>query len=65
MKDEEIEVRIAPDGKLKLEAHNFQGSLCEKELNKISEALGKKTEEHHKPEYYKKPIDTKQKLKQG
>ena len=47
-----ITLIIAPDGKTKVEAHGFTGSSCTDATKFIETALGRKTEQQFKPEYF-------------
>jgi hypothetical protein len=46
-----IEVIVAPDGTLKIDAVGFQGADCEKATAFLEEALGQVTDHQRKPEY--------------
>ena len=46
-----IEVIVAPDGQLKIDAVGFQGADCEKATAFLEEALGQVSDRLHKPEY--------------
>jgi Protein of unknown function (DUF2997) len=47
-----IEVVIAPDGSLKIEALGFKGADCEKATAFLEKALGRVSGKSKKPEYY-------------
>jgi hypothetical protein len=46
-----IEVIVAPDGSLKIDAVGFQGADCEKATAFLEQALGAVAERKRKPEY--------------
>ena len=46
-----IDVIIAPNGSLSIEAVNFQGADCEKATRFLEEALGQVAERKRKPDY--------------
>ena len=46
-----IEVIVAPDGQLKIDAVGFQGADCEKATAFLEEALGQVAGRERKPEY--------------
>lgn len=47
-----IEVIVAPDGGLKIDAVGFQGADCEKATVFLEEALGAVAERKRKPEFH-------------
>ncbi len=47
-----IEVIVAPDGQLKIDAVGFQGADCEKATAFLEEALGQVDERQRKSEYH-------------
>ena len=47
-----INVDIAPDGSVKIDAVGFSGPDCEQATRFLEEALGDVTDKHHKPEYH-------------
>ena len=47
-----IEVIVAPDGQLKIDAVGFQGADCEKATTFLEEALGQVAGRQRKPEYH-------------
>jgi len=47
-----IEVIVATDGSLKIDAIGFQGSDCEKATAFLERALGLETDRSKKPEYH-------------
>ena len=47
-----IEVIVAPDGQLKIDAVGFHGVDCEKATAFLEEALGQVAERRRKPEYH-------------
>ena len=47
-----IEVIVAPDGSLKIDAVGFQGADCEKATVFLEEALGTVDARQRKPEYH-------------
>ncbi len=48
----EIEVIVAPDGSLKIDAVGFHGADCEKATAFLEQALGRTTGKQKKPEFY-------------
>ena len=48
----QINVDIAPDGSLKIDAVGFTGSDCEKATKFLEDALGHVQQRDKKPEYY-------------
>ncbi len=46
-----IEVVVAPDGALKIDALGFKGADCEEATRFLEEALGVTKTREHKPEY--------------
>lgn len=48
-----IEVIVATDGSLKIDAVGFQGADCEKATAFLEQALGKTANKQKKPEYYR------------
>jgi hypothetical protein len=60
MKNKTIEVIIAPDGSLKIDAVGFQGADCEKATAFLEEALGQVGERQRKPEYLIRRTVTRQ-----
>jgi hypothetical protein len=47
-----ITITVAPDGKTKVETHGFTGQSCKDASQFIETALGRKTAEQFKPEYF-------------
>ena len=47
-----ITLIIAADGKTKVETHGFDGQACQAASKFIEQALGQKTAEQFKPEYF-------------
>ena len=47
-----ITITVAPDGKTKVETQGYTGSACREASKFIEAALGLKTAEQFKPEYY-------------
>ncbi len=47
-----LEVLVAPDGTLSIEAAGFQGADCEKASAFLEAALGRRTGRSKKPEYH-------------
>ena len=47
-----IEIIISPKGETKIETHGFTGSSCSDASRFIESALGRKTAEQFKPEYF-------------
>lgn len=52
MKHRSIEVIVAPDGSLKIEAVGFTGADCEKATAFLEEALGAVSSRRKKAEHY-------------
>ena len=55
-----IEVIVAPDGSLKIDAVGFQGADCEKATQFLEEALGQTVDRQRKPEYNNRRSVTRQ-----
>jgi hypothetical protein len=49
-----IEVTVAPDGQIAIEAVAFKGADCEKATRYLEEALGVVGQHTKKPEYYQR-----------
>ncbi len=47
-----ISIIVASDGKTKVETHGFDGQSCKDASKFIETALGQKTTEQFKPEYF-------------
>ncbi len=47
-----ITLIISPDGKTKVETRGFDGQACQAVSKFIEQALGRKTTEQFKPEYF-------------
>ena len=47
-----ITLIISPDGQTKVEAHGFDGQSCTDATKFLETALGRKTAEQFKPEYF-------------
>ena len=47
-----ITLIIAPDGQTKVETHGFDGQSCTDATKFLETALGQKTAEQFKPEYF-------------
>jgi len=47
-----ITIIVAPNGKTKVEAHGFDGQSCKDATKFLETALGRKTAEQFKPEYF-------------
>ena len=65
MTQKSIEVVIATDGTLKIEALGFAGADCEKATAFLEEALGASTMRKRKADYYKVVTVKKQQRVQG
>ena len=52
MTQKTIEVIVAPDGSLKIEAMGFKGADCERATAFLERALGRVGKKVKKPEYY-------------
>ncbi len=58
-----IEVIVAPDGSLKIDAVGFSGSDCEKATEFLEKALGSVADRQRKPEYdHRRTVSRKQKV---
>lgn len=54
----EIKVTINKDGSFTAEAHNYKGTSCESDINKIIREAGASEESsQHKPEYYEPEVN--------
>lgn len=53
MAKEEIEIIVDMDGKVQLDAINFEGKACEEALEKISQGLGSLLSSKKKDEYHR------------
>jgi hypothetical protein len=49
-----VEVTIAPDGELDIQAVGFHGADCQKATAFLEAALGKVADRHRKPEYFQR-----------
>ncbi len=58
-----ITVTVAPDGSVSVETAGYKGSSCKQASEFIEKALGAKTGETLKPEYYQQ--STENRLKSG
>lgn len=47
-----IEVLVYPAGEIRIEAHGFKGSDCERATRYLEEALGNAKDRVKKPEYF-------------
>lgn len=47
-----IEILIAPDGKLTIDAIGFKGADCDQATKFLETALGLTAEKRHKPEFH-------------
>lgn len=65
MTQKSIEVVIAIDGTLKIEALGFAGADCEKATAFLEQALGVSTMRKRKADYYKAVTVTKQQRVKG
>jgi hypothetical protein len=54
MTQKTIEVVVAPDGSIRIEAMGFQGADCEKATAFLEKALGHASGRNKKPEYYRR-----------
>lgn len=52
MAEKEITLIVHADGRVELEGKHFQGKECEKVIADFEKALGTKTEEYKKPQFY-------------
>lgn len=59
----QIEIVIAADGQVQIEAIGFKGNACEKATAAIEAALGVETSKKKKPEYYQRE-EKRQQIKQ-
>jgi predicted enzyme related to lactoylglutathione lyase len=50
--DRSIEIMIAPDGGLTINAVNFKGADCDQATKFLEQVLGVATEKRRKPEYH-------------
>lgn len=64
---EHITADFAPDGSVKVEAHNYSGNSCEQATSFLEKALGIVGARKKKPEYYKatRKVVNKQRLGAG
>lgn len=53
MPKEYITADFAPDGSVKIEAHNYTGNSCEEATRFLEEELGSAGPRKKKPEYYR------------
>lgn len=56
-----IEITFPLEGEIEVEANGFRGPACAKATADFIEALGTKTSETKKPEYYQADVAQKQK----
>ena len=56
MTQKTIEVVVAPDGSIRIEAMGFQGADCEKATAFLEQALGLMEKTVKKPDYYQRSI---------
>lgn len=49
-----IEILIAPDGKLTIDAIGFKGADCDQATKFLEQALGLTAEKQRKPEYHQR-----------
>jgi len=54
MKRKSIELTVAPDGRINIEAVGFSGPDCEKATAFLEQVLGETTGKQHKPDYYRR-----------
>jgi len=58
-----IEVIVAPDGSIQIDAVGFQGTDCEKATAFLEEALGQVADRQRKPEYHsRRTVSRKQRV---
>lgn len=58
-----VEVTVAPDGSIQIDAVGFKGSDCEAATKFLEDSLGAATQRGHKPEYHQRSrIHQQQKL---
>lgn len=50
--EQEISIRINPDGTVHIDMLCYKGSACEADMKKIAKALGAVVTSKKKPEYY-------------
>ena len=56
MKERKIIITIDEDGKLSADTVNFQGAVCEKEMQKLLEGFEEIEKEDKKPDFYKQDV---------
>jgi len=54
MKRKSIELTVAPNGHINIEAVGFSGPDCEKATAFLEQVLGKATSKRHTPDYYRR-----------
>jgi len=59
-----IEVIVSPDGTAKVETHGFAGSDCQQASRFIERALGQRTEQIKKAEFYHQNASEEQQARQ-
>lgn len=64
MNAKSVAITIRPDGELDIEAVGFKGADCEKATAFLEEALGKVSDRHRKPEYFRRAQRQTQKVGQ-
>lgn len=52
MTEQEIDIRIDPDGTVHIDMLNYKGSACEADIKKLIASLGVVTASSRKQEYY-------------
>ena len=67
MAEQELEIRISPEGKVTVHTHGLKGEACLKYANMLVEILGKeesreKTEEFYQTEDQQTHVQVKQRL---
>ena len=60
MSGKAIEVIVAPDGAIRIDAVGFQGADCEKATAFLEAALGRVQAKERKPEYHSRRTVTRQ-----
>ena len=59
-----IEIVVAPNGESRVETQGFRGSACREASRFIEQALGRRTDEQLKTEFYQ-AAEVAQQLRQG
>lgn len=50
---QEIEIKISPDGTINIDLTGYKGTACEEELKKLAKHIGVVTSKQKKQDYYK------------